>query len=249
MFSKEFKPSFLLSKMRETIPIISQPRSIIVACDVPYQDFSLILKGTKDNDKVGGYKIPARAVRKGLETWVRTAREIAPEKKLIYDHQKAGKDISSVADGFMKDVSESGIDAVIIYPEIKTEIDYVEAALKYNLNVMVGGKMTNQEIGAKEDYEKAFDIYRIALKLGINNLCIPASNKKDRDFVTDLIETLKLKERKYITYYPIGIGHQGGSIGEISKILVDSNFHPIVGRTIYNSPDKQRAALDLTNQL
>ncbi len=235
--------------MKETIPIISQPRSIIVACDVPYQDFSSILKGTKDNSKIGGYKIPARAVKNGLETWVKTAREHAPEKKLIYDHQKAGKDISSVADGFMKDIGESGIDAVIIYPEIKTEIDYIEAALKYGLNVMVGGKMTNQELGAKEDYEKAFDIYRIALKIGINNFCIPASNKKDRDFVTDLIENLKLKERKDITYYPIGIGYQGGNIKEISKILGDSNFHPIIGRTIYNALDKKQASLDLTNEL
>ena len=235
--------------MKETIPIISQPRSIIVACDVPYQDFSLILKGTKDNDKVGGYKIPARAVRKGLETWVRTARECAPEKKLIYDHQKAGKDISSVADGFMKDVSESGIDAVIIYPELKTEIDYMEAALKYNLNVMVGGKMTHQRIAFKEDYEKAFEIYRVALKFGINNFCIPASNKEDRDFVADLIETLKLKERKGIAYYPIGIEHQGGSIKEISKILGDSNFHPIIGRAICSAADKKQASLNLTNEL
>jgi hypothetical protein len=83
--------------------IIERDRSVIVACDVPYEKFSELVRKTNSVDGIGGYKLPLRSGRKGWETWIETAREHT-EKPLILDGQKLGNDIPATGPGILEDI-------------------------------------------------------------------------------------------------------------------------------------------------
>ena len=55
--------------------IISLDKSIIPACDVPFEQFLEIVEATHDIDKVGAYKIGVSFLDIGLEQVVASARE------------------------------------------------------------------------------------------------------------------------------------------------------------------------------
>lgn len=255
--------------------IIQRDRSIIPACDVPFEDFEDLVKQTADIPGIGGYKIPARAGRKGWERWVEVARNYT-NKPLIYDHQKAGTDIPDTGREFMQDLKAAGLDVVILFPQAGpiTEYEWILAAQEVGLGVIVGGEMTHPRYlsgdktdGKNKDYTKIFrelgiirplggiggfiresapdDMYEIAARMGVNDFVMPG-NKPDQ-----------IKHYKYLVercgvidpaIYSPGLVAQGGNISEGAK-AAGKRFHGIVGRGITGAKDKRAAALEHTSQL
>ena len=229
--------------------IIEKDRSVIPACDIPFENFEELVKQTADVEGIGGYKIPAIAGRKGWETWINVARKYT-NKPIIYDHQKAGTDIPDTGKEFMRNVKESGFDAIILFPQSgpETERAWIYHALDNDLKVIVGGRMTHPAYSVSEGGfitdEGALDMYRIAVKAGINNFVVPGNKP-------DVIKTVKeIVESEGISpvFYAPGFIAQGGKIEEAAKIAGDK-FHGIVGRGIYKSEDMKKAALEHTSQL
>lgn len=133
--------------------IIERDRSIIPACDVDMATFRRILEGTADVDGVGGYKIgPALTGRPGYDAIVKLAREFT-KKPLIFDAQKWGTDIPDTAKKLLEPVRDSGINAVILFPQSGpiTEYEWISAAQSLGLGVIVGGEMTH--LGYREGDE------------------------------------------------------------------------------------------------
>ena len=116
--------------------IIQADRSLIVACDVPYERLGDLVKATRDVEGVGGYKIPLRSGRKGWETWVNTAHEYT-NKPLILDGQKLGNDIPDIGKGVMQDIAGAKFDAVILFPFTSpvTQYEWTRAAQEEGLGV------------------------------------------------------------------------------------------------------------------
>ena len=251
--------------------IIERDRSIIPACDVSLNRFGEIVEATIDIGEVGGYKLPATAGRKGWESWVNVARRYT-DKPLIYDHQKAGTDIPDTGADFMKELKESGVNAVILFPQAgpATEYEWIKAAQEVGLGVIVGGEMTHpryldKDFGdGKGDYTQIFkeigiertipgfirqfasdDIYEIAARMGVEDFVMPG-NKPDRiKYYKQLVESCGISEP--VIYSP-GLIAQGGDLSEGAK-AAGKRFHGIVGRGIYKAEDIRKAALDLTSRL
>lgn len=150
--------------------IIQLDRSIVPACDVPFEEsgkrpFEELIKATADVEKVGAYKVGVAFLDVGLKAVVNTAREYT-NKPVIYDHQKAGTDIpEETPDRFMDAMVRSGVNAVILFPEAGpiTEYEWIKAAQARELEVIVGGEMTHPRFlegdlseGKKKNYTKIF---------------------------------------------------------------------------------------------
>lgn len=224
-------------------------RTVIPACDVPFEDFEAIVEATAGNPKIGGYKIPAHAGRKGWEKWVEVARKHT-DKPLIYDHQKAGTDIPDTAGQFMKDLKEAGFDAVILFPHAgpRTQVAWTGEALQQGLTVFVGAEMTHPKFKESEGgyiSDKALDeTYLRAARQGVNHFIVPG-NKPDRiEHYHELIEGEGIEP----VFASPGLVAQGGKISDAVKVA-GKNWHGIVGRAITGAADKRAAAIELTSQL
>ena len=229
--------------------VIGRDRSVIPACDIPLEKFEELVKQTADVDEIGGYKIPATAGRKGWERWVEAARKHT-NKPLIYDHQKAGTDIPDTGKDFMKELKESGMDAVILFPQAgpETERAWIFHALDNGLKVIVGGRMTHPAYAVSEGGfitdEGALEMYRIAARAGINNFVVPGNKPDVIKQIRDVVEAEKVSP----IFYAPGFIAQGGKIEEAAKVAGD-RFHGIVGRGIYQAEDMHAAAVEHTSQL
>ncbi len=224
---------------------------MIPACDVPLEVFESLVEETGDIEGIGGYKIPATSGRKGWERWNMVARKHT-EKPLIYDHQKAGTDIPDTGKLFMKELSESGFNAVILFPLSgpKTERAWIEYALNSGLNVMVGGWMTHGEYAVSEGgwitNEGILNMYRIAARMGINNFVLPGTKP---NAIRQIRETIGEEGCIDPVLYGPGLGiGQGGDVAE-AKTLAGDKFHAIVGRGIYEAQNKRAAVLEHYSQL
>jgi len=257
--------------MSQIIPI---NRSIIPACDVSsIEDYRRIVNGTKDNQKVGGYKIGFElALRYGLPLLVAETRNLT-NKPTIYDHQKAGTDIPDTGKKFAETVKEAGVNAVILFPQSGPIVAYewIMAAQEAELGVIVGGEMTHQRYlegdfsnPKGKDYDGIFeelgiisnipgfirriaphDIYGMATKMGVTNFVVPGNNPKKIKNYKSFIEACGAVDP---VFYAPGFVAQGGEISEGAR-SAGKRFHAIVGRAIYNADDIRQAALDLTSKL
>ena len=229
-------------------PIIRERNKIVIACDVPFEEFFTLVRETRAIPEVGGYKIPARAGRMGWEKWNRILKSYT-DKIPIYDHQKGGTDVPDTQRGFMEDVKASGFSAVILYPRLDDEPKvhefHIREAMDAGLKVMIGGKMTHQQFNS-EQYEKAFKIYETAYRIGVRNFGLPTNSLPDLEF-SENIKRIFWQEK--IDFFPIGIGPQGGNLDEITKIFAGTRFHPIIGRLIYEASNIKQATLDLASKL
>ncbi|MBS3167589.1 orotidine 5'-phosphate decarboxylase [Candidatus Woesearchaeota archaeon] len=229
--------------------IIETDRSVIPACDVPFEEFGGLIKSTSHLPKIGGYKIPATSGRKGWERWVETARKHT-NKPLIYDHQKAGTDIPDTAKEFMKELRESGIDTVILFPQAgpETERAWIYHALDQELKVIVGGRMTHKGYAQSEGGfitdEGAMEMYKIAARAGISDFVVPGNKPEVVKQIKEIIEA----EGVSPIFYAPGFVAQGGKISDTARVA-GSRFHGIVGRGIYRSSDKELAAIEHCSQL
>ena len=223
------------------MPIIKIKKSIIPSCDVDsLEKLTKLVKSTCSVEGVGAYKIGLELVIPfGLNKVVKTIRKLT-NLPIIYDHQKAGTDIPDMGGRFMKVCKL--VDAVILFPQAgpETEMAWIRAAQKSNMNIIVGGEMSHKGYlkgaGGFIGDEAPKRIYEIAASLGVKDFVVPG-NKPDK-----VIEYIDLIENrvKYPVFYSPGLIAQGGNIRELAKKL--ESWHVIIGRAIYEAKDMNKAA-------
>lgn len=252
--------------------IISLDKSVIPACDVPIDVYEEIVKGTADVEKVGAYKIgPALCGRPGYDKIVELTRKYT-DKPLIFDAQKWGTDIPDTAGSILTPLKESGIDAVILFPQAGpcTEYAWIKTAQDLGLGVIVGGEMTHPRYlqgdcsnGKKKNYDEIFktlgikratgfirenapiDMYNIAARMGVTDFVVPGNKP---DMITCYRHLLNGAGIDEPTFYSPGLVAQGGDVSEGAQ-AAGKSFHAIVGRGIYKAEDKRAAAIELTSKL
>ncbi len=256
--------------MNKIIPI---NRSIVPACDVSMEKYIDILKSTRDIEKVGGYKIgPVLTGRIGYDKIMKVTREYT-DKPLIFDAQKWGTDIPDTAEKILTPLKESGMDAVILFPQSgpATEYGWIKAAQNLDLGVIVGGEMTHPRYlstdlseGKNKNYTEIFkelgitreisgfmrelapeDIYEIATRMGITNFVVPGNKPDKITRYKSLIERCGVSEP---TFWSPGLVKQMGKISDGAK-AAGKRFHGIVGRGLYETENMEQTALSLIREL
>ncbi len=230
--------------------IIAQQRSIIPACDVDIDAFEKLVSETAGSGHIGAYKLGFQlGLKYGLPRVVRLAREYT-DKPLIYDHQKAGTDIPDTGKNFASICSQSGIDAVILFPQAgpETEKAWIQYALDAGLKVIVGGMMTHpgylQSQGGYIADSAAMDMYLNAAKAGITDFVVPG-NKPE---MIAKIRSALLQEVDQPVFYAPGFISQGGELSDAAKAAGDS-WHAIIGRALTGSSDIKKSLEELSGKL
>ncbi len=220
--------------------------SLIPACDVTLDVYEELVKQTCDLPMVSAYKIGfVLGLSAGLPRVVEVTRRHT-DKPLIYDHQKAGTDIPDTGEVFAKTLKDAGIDAVILFPQAgpKTEEAWIKAAQNHDLGVIVGGWMTHQSYKQPDDgyltHEGVLRMYKVAAELGVTEYVVPGNQP---DVITS-IRALLLEAGVQPSFYSPGLLTQGGGITEAAQ-AAEGNWHAIVGRRIYRSPDFREAAQEI----
>jgi orotidine-5'-phosphate decarboxylase len=229
--------------------IIKTDKSIIPACDVSsLEELKKLVKETCSVKGIGGYKIGFELVIPyGIQNVVSTIREFT-KLPIIYDHQKAGTDIPATGAKFMK--ACKGVDAVIIFPQAgpDTEEEWIKAAKKEGMKIIVGGEMTHKGYLANDNGFLSDDMptraYTIAANLGVTDFVVPGNKPEKIKEYRALLEAMGVKP----VFYSPGLVAQGGSITEGAK-AAGSNWHAIVGRGIYQAKNMKKAAEELVKGL
>jgi len=230
------------------MPIIKLKKSIIPSCDVDsLEKLSKLVKATCSVKGVGAYKIGFELVIPfGMEKVVRTIRKIT-KLPIIYDHQKAGTDIPEMGEKFVRACKLA--DAVILFPQAgpETEVAWIKAAQKANMEVVIGGEMTHQaflkEAGGFIDDDAPKRMYEIAASMGVADFVIPGNKPEKAMEYVNLIN----KKIKNPVFYSPGLIAQGGTISDLAKNL--EQWHAIIGRAIYEVKDMREAAEEFTKEL
>ncbi len=230
--------------------IISQPKSIIPACDCEVEKYEALIKATAGLPGVGGYKLGfAIALSIGLPRAVEIARRYT-DKPLIYDHQKAGSDIPDTGKAFARVCREAGINAVILFPQAgpETERAWVDFARNEELDVIVGGLMTHKKYvrsdGGYIADEAIIEMYELAAGLGVNDYVVPGNNPVAIRKIRVMLE----REHSHPVFYSPGFIAQGGDVKAAIE-AAGEHYHAIVGRAIYGAPDMRAAAEELCRQI
>lgn len=220
-------------------------RGVVVACDVASLDeLERLVKGTLPVAGIVSYKVGAAlAIRHGLRAVVELIRSLS-SIPVIYDHQKAGTDIPESADGFARACAESGVDAVILFPQSgpRTLAAYVTASRNRGLVPIVGGHMTHQSYlqssgGFLIDSAPAA-IYHEAAKLGVSEFVVPGNQPK---VVAEYRALLSAAVKNEGYWFP-GIGRQGGAVKDILAVVGEARAYAIVGSSIYGASNPREAA-------
>lgn len=227
--------------------IISQDRSIIPACDVSLDLYKRILNETSDLDSISAYKIGfVLGLSYGLPQIVELTKNYTG-KPLIYDHQKGGTDTPDLGKSFAKTIKAAGIDAVILVPQAgpDTERVWIESALEEGLGVIVGGMMTHhrytQSRGGYIANDAVMKIYRNAARLGISDFVVPMNKPETMLMIKDELESMGINP----TFYMPGFSSQINNIPSYAG----NKWHAIIGRSLYQSSNIRKTALELCSKL
>lgn len=223
--------------------MFEKEHGIIVACDVEFEKLHEILENTYSIEGIVGYKIGANlAIEYGLKNVVKEIKKYG--LPVIYDHQKAGTDIPRMAEPFSKACKNSGISGVIIFPQAgpESEVAFIEAIRKNGMVPMVGGEMTHQaylvEDGGFIRDDAPAAMYDIAAKNGVEYFILPGNKiEAIKKYHLQIVSTIN--EPKYCMP---GIGRQGGSIENVFSILRGYSAYAIIGSSIYEADDIEKAA-------
>lgn len=230
--------------------LFSEPRGIVVACDVPrLNSMSELIQATTSLPFIYGYKVGMElALARGLSEVLMTARQVTT-KPIIYDHQKFGTDIPDICSGRVLDIiRDAGVDAVIIFPLSGNETlrSTIEGCRSRGIEPIVGGEMTHKgyltEEGGYIENTAPGRIYQDAAALGVRIFIVPGTRLANIRQSRTTIEA-SISSPSYL--FP-GIGKgQGGDIVEAFESVAPHNCYAIVGRGIYAEPDPAVAALTL----
>jgi orotidine-5'-phosphate decarboxylase len=242
--------------VRDKYDLVSKPliegRTVIPACDIYDLDrFEQIVRETADMDKVGGYKVGFQlGLLHSLPRVVEIVKKLAPAKKVIYDHQKAGTDIPDTGFNYAEVMKQSGVDAAILFPESGpvTQVRWMGELLQAGIEVFVGGEMTHKGYkvsdGGYISDEALETMYRKGAERGVIHYIVPG-NKIDRIGVYKaLIESYGIPP----VFASPGLITQGGVISDAARVAGE-NWHAIVGRDIMNAKDIRSKVNELTSQL
>jgi orotidine-5'-phosphate decarboxylase len=190
-----------------------------------------------------GYKFGSLlALRFGLTTVVKTFRGLT-SKRLIYDHQKAGLDIPSMAPEFAAVCRDAGMDALILFPVAGpgSVEAFVGATLEAGLLPIVGGALPLPDFlipGGGFVAEDALPrILDHAYALGARDFIIPAT-----DPVAIRTHAAKFSARGGCRLFMPGIGPLGGDITRAFEAARPLDSFAIIGRAIYAATDPAAAA-------
>jgi orotidine-5'-phosphate decarboxylase len=220
---------------------IEAPRSVMVAVDVPRTGDAIQMAiAVKGIERISSFKLGIAQGLNGLSAVVSNLRRFCPDKRIVYDHQKAGNDIPEMGGVFAKKLKSMGCDAVILFPFAgpKTQRAWTEACLGEGLHVMVGGIMTHEQFLVSEGGYISDDaperIFDLACSQGVHDFVVPGTKinwvRKLRQQVSS-----QLGEGNYDLYAP-GFITQGGDISECGA-SAGPNFHAIVGSAIYGKEE------------
>jgi len=208
-----------------------------------------LVKETTNIKGVGAYKIGFQlALAFGFPKVIETIRKHS-SLPIIYDHQKAGNDIPEMGKRFAEVCKE--VDAIILFPFTgpTSEREWIRAAFKEKLGVIVGGEMTHKNFLENDDgfirYDAPDDIYSIAAEEGVTDFVVPG-NKPEK--ILHYKNLLMQKGVKNPVLYSPGFIAQGGNVSEAVK-AAGENYHAIVGRAIYEAKDIAKATEESVKQL
>lgn len=233
--------------------LILRQKSIVPALDTPSLDkFRQILSGTADVPQVGGYKIGfSLGLRHGLPKIAEMARELAPDKPLIYDHQKAGGDTPHTGEDFAAIMAEAGVKAAIIFPHSgpETERAWIGALQARKITPIVGAIMTHNGYLTTEggwiDADRIWDSLGIAAEMGVQDFVGPGTKIP---VLTRMRSMLIAKGVANPAIYSPGLIAQGGKLTDAAHAAGDT-FHGIVGRDILNAANPAEEAKSLGKEL
>lgn len=227
-----------------------QPRGLVCACDVDTLDRATRLVEAVDGvDGVVGYKLGSLlALRHGLARTVEALRR-ATRRALIYDHQKAGLDVPSMAGEYTAVCRDAGVDALVLFPLAgPTAVDaFVGGALAAGLRPVVGGALPLPDYLARGGgYVAGGALGRIAERawgLGARDFIVPATEPG----------AIRRQARLFAGRGPFrlflpGIGALGGQIRTAFAAAGEGPAYAIVGRAIYAAPDPRAAARRLAEE-
>lgn len=232
--------------------IINADKSVIVACDVSYDQLPVIMSETNHNPRIGAYKVGfVLGLTASLPGIVDEIRRFS-DKPIIYDHQKAGTDNPDNGVAFARTLKHARVDAAILFPFAGTATmdAWINALHDYGIGVIVGGHMTHKQFlwneGGFIHDQAPSRIYRRAAWFGINDFVLPG-NKPDLidKYLKEIYQ--QKPDIKPIVYSP-GFVAQGGEIKEAAR-SAGPRWHAIVGRAIYDAPDIAAAADEMTSQI
>ena len=231
--------------------LIREDTSLIVSLDVPtLEKAGTVVSETKDVPGVSAYKLGFELVgRYGLIATGNRIREIAPRKKIIYDHQKAGNDVMHMSERMVKMCKECGMDALIVFPissGVDVELAFIADSEKYGLPLIIGGDLT--EFGSKAKNggfvcdDAAERIFSTAYNAGERNFVIPGND-------SELVAYYNSFFAKDAIFYLPGFLRQGGDLKEVKVLLEGRRWHAIVGGAIYGASDIKKATSNLVKKI
>ncbi len=230
--------------------IIALKKSIIPSCDVDTLDkLRRIIKETFQIEGIGGYKIGFEiCLLYGMPKVVEEIRHFTA-LPIIYDHQKAGTDIPEMGKRFVQTCKS--VDAIILFPQAgpTTERAWIRAARDEGLGVIVGGEMTHHGYLFSEGgflrTEAPFEMYRIAAEEGVCDFVVPGNKPEKISLYKNVIMQCGVQQP---VFYSPGFISQGGLVKD-AVIAAGENYHPIVGRAIYDAKNIAEVTAQFVQQL
>lgn len=225
-------------------------RGILCACDLEDLDaVKRLLEAIDPVEQIAGYKLGSLlALRYGLKSVVKAMRKLT-DKALLYDHQKAGLDVPSMAAEYVKVCCDAGVDALILFPlGGPTAVDaFVSETLKAGLAPVVGGALPLKDyLTGGGGYVAKATLARIARRafdLGARDFVVPAT---DTDAISHHIKAFAGRNTRL--FMP-GIGPLGGDITRAFSAARGVSAQAIIGRAIYAHADPRKEARRLAREV
>jgi orotidine-5'-phosphate decarboxylase len=222
---------------------------IICACDIPSLDaLARLVEAIDPVEGLVGYKLGSLlTLRHGLVEVVAAMRKLTG-KAILYDHQKAGLDVPSMAAEYVAACRQAGVDALILFPVAGPgAVDaFVGETLKAGLRPVVGGALPLKDYLTRDGgYVAATALSRIAERafaLGARDFIVPAT-----DLPAVRRHARAFAGRGTRLFMP-GIGALGGEIRAAFAAAARLSAYAIVGRAIYAGGHPRDAARRLAEE-
>lgn len=230
-------------------PLGGHRHGIVCACDVDDLDAAArLLEAIDPVEGLVGYKLGSLlTLRHGLGPVVRAFRKVTA-KTLLYDHQKAGLDIPSMAAEYVAACRDAGVDALVLFPlGGPTALDaFVGKTLEAGLVPIVGGALPlGDYLASGGGYVAGSALGRIterALALGARDFIVPAT-----DLGAIRAQGRRLRAAGPVRLFLPGIGPLGGEIARAFGAAPGCMTYAIIGRAVYAAPDPADAARRLAD--
>lgn len=225
----------------------------MVGADVSGEDFPGLVDLTGDVEGVSSYKLGFQVgySQLGLPAAVGYVKEHT-DKKVIFDHQKAGTDIDKTGANYAQVMEEAGVDAAILFPFTgpKVEERWVKELQARGIGVIVGAEMTHENFlyseGGRIADDRLEEMFDQAIDLGVRDFVVPGNKAEKVDQYRQHFESA-LGLGQFALYAP-GFISQGGDISETGEVA-GPRFHAIVASGIVKAEDPAAAARQMVEAL